>query len=88
MFRKILYNCSNAQKLIIKSEERPLNILETIRLKIHLHYCRICREFVQFSAFLNKQLLNLGLDIYNHPKHRLTEEDKQRLQELIDRHKE
>jgi len=83
-YKHILYNCIEAQQLAIKKEEEKLNIKESIRLKIHLNYCKVCKEFYKFSIKLDKLLLAKKHEIFNESLSELSDVEKKLLQQKID----
>ena len=40
-----MLNCHDATRLMSKSQERPLSILERMSLKMHLMMCSGCRNY-------------------------------------------
>jgi hypothetical protein len=83
-FKKILYDCQRAQRLTIKKQESKLTLSEYIRLRIHLHYCGVCRKFQQFSALLNQVFGGARHELQERPPVTLTNEEKIELQRQVD----
>ena len=83
-FKKILYDCQRAQRLTIKKQESKLTLSENIRLRIHLHYCGVCRKFQQFSALLNQVFAGARHEWEERPPVTFTNEEKKELQRQVD----
>jgi hypothetical protein len=83
-FKKILYDCQRAQRLTIKKQESKLTLSESLRLRIHLHYCGVCRKFQQFSALLNQVFGRERQQLEERPPVKLTNEEKIELQRQVD----
>jgi hypothetical protein len=84
IFKKILYDCQRAQRLTIKKQESKLTLPESLRLRIHLHYCGVCRKFQQFSALLNQVFAGARHELEERPPVTLTNEEKKELQRQVD----
>lgn len=84
IFKKILYDCQKAQRLTIKKQESKLTLSESLRLRIHLHYCGVCRKFQQFSALLNQVFARERHELEERPPVILTKEEKIQLQRQVD----
>ena len=84
IFKKILYDCQRAQRLTIKKQESKLTLSESLRLRIHLHYCGVCRKFQQFSALLNQVFARERHELEERPPVTLTKEEKIALQRQVD----
>ena len=84
IFKKILYDCRKAQRLTIKKQESKLTLSESLQLRIHLHYCGVCRKFQQFSALLNQVFGRERHELEERPPDILTNEEKIELQRQVD----
>ena len=84
IFKKILYDCRKAQRLTIKKQESKLTLSESLQLRIHLHYCGVCRKFQQFSALLNQVFGRQRHELEERPPVTLTNEEKMELQRQVD----
>jgi hypothetical protein len=84
IFKKILYDCRKAQRLTIKKQESKLTLSESLQLRIHLHYCDVCRKFQQFSALLNQVFSRERQQLDKQPTNALSREEKIELQRQVD----
>jgi hypothetical protein len=84
MFKRIMYNCEKAQRLSIKKQESKLTPYEYLQLKIHMHYCDVCRKFERFSALVNQVLKRARQGIEDQPPKKLSPEEKEEMQRKID----
>lgn len=82
--KKIVYNCRKATFLIEKKQITPLNMRESLELKIHLAGCSICRIFQQQSILINKMVHQL-FTASKHQELKLDDDFKKKLQERIDK---
>jgi hypothetical protein len=83
-FKKILYDCQKAQRLTIKKQESKLTLSENLQLRIHLHYCQVCRKFQQFSTVLNQVFSRERKGLEEQPPSTLSMEEKKEMQRRVD----
>ncbi len=76
----IKYNCKHAQQMGIKAEQEKLSLKEWAALKVHLAYCKYCRNFLIQSKIINKALLFL---LKNKSSANLSEDKKIAMQKAI-----
>ncbi|WP_316821736.1 hypothetical protein [Pedobacter gandavensis] len=80
--KKVLYDCRQATFLIEKGELCPLTQKESIKLKLHLAACSVCRIFQKQSVMINKMIQH-GFHIRQDEPHYMDKEFKAKLQEQI-----
>jgi hypothetical protein len=74
----------DAQRLAIKKQQAKLRPMEYIRMKIHMRYCSLCRNFEKFSLLVNKAFaIKINETDVNLP-YKLSEAEKLEMQQKID----
>ncbi|MGH8713347.1 MAG: zf-HC2 domain-containing protein [Casimicrobiaceae bacterium] len=48
-----LTNCKEASRLLSQALEKPLSLGDSIRLRLHLHWCEVCRRVRRQFRFLH-----------------------------------
>jgi len=55
----IIYNCKEATRLVVKSEQIKINFSDRLKMYIHLLFCKYCRLFkkqnIALKEFLDKE---------------------------------
>lgn len=49
-----MLKCRQATRLMSEGLDRPLSLVERLRLRFHLAFCRGCRAFKRQTAFLRR----------------------------------
>ncbi|HEY7945773.1 MAG: zf-HC2 domain-containing protein [Burkholderiales bacterium] len=47
-----LTNCKEASRLMSQAQEKPLSLGDSVRLRLHLHWCDVCRRVQRQFRFL------------------------------------
>jgi hypothetical protein len=53
-------NCRQAARLMSDAQDRRLSLRDSIKLRLHLHWCVACTRYKQQVAFLRKALQRYG----------------------------
>jgi hypothetical protein len=53
-------NCRQAARLMSDAQDRPLSLRDSIKLRLHLHWCVACTRYQQQVGFLRKALRRYG----------------------------
>jgi hypothetical protein len=62
-----MIRCRDASRLISESQERPLGLLERLRLRVHLILCRACARFQDQTRLLGTLCGHLDCDEESEP---------------------
>jgi hypothetical protein len=49
-------NCREAARMMSDAQERPLGLVDRIKLRLHLHWCVACTRYSRQLAFIRKAL--------------------------------
>lgn len=52
----LMYSCANASALIEKKHSLKLSVSESLKLRMHLAFCRFCREYKKQSGLIEQAL--------------------------------
>lgn len=52
--------CKEAHRVIVESMDRDLNLLEDVRVRLHLRNCSCCKEFVRQMDLMRSALHRIG----------------------------
>lgn len=55
-----MYSCHQASRLISDALERKLAPTERLRLRMHLMFCKMCRDYEQNIHLLETTLIRMG----------------------------
>ncbi|MCK5845833.1 MAG: hypothetical protein KAG84_00220 [Bacteroidales bacterium] len=80
----MMFSCDTATLLITKREHTKLTILDGLRLQMHLASCKFCRRFDEQSKEISAQIKDFSNLKSNNPIHKLSEEQKNNLSDIID----
>jgi len=83
MFRNIMLNCEQATLLLIKKKEEPFSLEKKLKLFLHLLFCDPCKRFKTQTAVIDETLHKCREHFSKKPPHRLTEQTKERIQQLV-----
>jgi hypothetical protein len=53
-------NCRQAARLMSDAQDRPLSLRDSLKLRLHLHWCVACTRYQQQVGFLRKALRRYG----------------------------
>ena len=82
----VMLDCDRATYLATKNEIESVGCVQRMQLKMHLMGCKFCRTYSKQSNLINKQMDNMKeLDTDNLLLH-LTGEQKNRLQQTVEKH--
>lgn len=70
--------CKEATRLMLQKEDNGLSFNQRLKLALHTYYCNLCRRFAKHSSILSKA----GAAEVT-PTVTLSEEEKQKLRELL-----
>ena len=45
-------NCRGAARLISAAQDRPLSLIDAVKLRLHLHWCVACNNYLAQVRFL------------------------------------
>jgi anti-sigma factor ChrR (cupin superfamily) len=85
LLNKILLSCQKATFLVSKQQETSLDLKETLQLKVHLMMCDVCTKWKAQTDTLTKVLKNNSDQVID-PNAALTQEQKQKLSDTIDKY--
>lgn len=80
---KIVHGCQDVSMLIVRSADTPLSLSERALIQSHLLFCKCCKNFVKESAAIDKSLAAYFKNMQIIPQHRLSDEKKQEIEELL-----
>jgi hypothetical protein len=85
-FHSVKNNCLKAQQLGIKTQHNhKVGMINWLKLKYHLLYCRICRTFLTKSRNIDR-LLEQGVNKNDlSDAYTLSDSEKQKMQEQINK---
>ncbi len=84
MMTFLMLDCNKATFLIAKKEITHLTFIENLKLKIHLLSCKYCQRFSDQSILITRQITNISMIDPNNLRLRLTPEQKECMQKVID----
>lgn len=80
---KFMLTCKQASQIISQSLDRPLSILDRMKLKFHLLICQACYRFNQQLQLLSRVVKRLRDDTENDAQIQLSSEAKARIAKHI-----
>ncbi len=75
--------CREISQLASDSLDRPLSLFERLKFNIHLAMCKHCRNYSHNMKFIRK--ITEMIDTTNYGEIRLSDEQRQRLHERLDK---
>ena len=88
IFKKLkngmMLSCDSATLLITKGAFVKLSLIDELRLKMHLASCKLCRRFEKQSLVMNQQIKDFSNIDSTKITHRLSDDQKNKLSNIID----
>lgn len=81
MKNSLMINCKEATLLIEKKQEKQIAFSDRIKLLIHLMICEFCRRFQRQSKLISGTVSHLQTN------HTLSNEQKEKFREIIEKEK-
>ncbi len=78
-----MMNCKQASEMASQQLDRELGLRQRLGLKLHLLICRYCRNYARQLAFLHRAAPKLQAYIESRDEHRLTEQQKEKLRQVL-----
>lgn len=80
---KILNNCDEVSLRALKSEEREIPMKELFEMRLHIMFCKCCKNFIKQSNIIDKQLKLYKDKIYVNPPFVASDALKEKLNKII-----
>jgi len=80
----MMLSCDTATLLLTKGEYEKLSLMDELRLKMHLASCKLCRRFEEQTAEMNQQIRDFSNIDNTKITHKLTDNQKNKLSDIID----
>lgn len=66
-------------------QEEQLSFIQKIQLNLHFKMCKLCRMFNKQSNKITQSMIEMAKQCSHHPHHRLSDSQKQQMQDEINR---
>ncbi len=82
--KAIKYNCLQAQRKGLQQQYGFLGLISRLKLKYHLMYCKVCRNFLKDSLEIDQVMFDNAESMHQYPKYTLSEEEKKIMKNFFD----
>ncbi len=80
---RILNNCSEVSLNYLKKDEETFPLKQRIEMKIHVHFCKCCQNFIHQSDIIDNQLKLYKESLLHDKKVKASDELKDKLEKII-----
>jgi hypothetical protein len=80
---RILNNCSEVSLNYLKKDEVSFPLKQRIEMKIHVHFCKCCQNFIHQSDIIDNQLKLYKESLLEDKKVKASDELKDKLEKII-----
>jgi hypothetical protein len=84
-FNKIFNNCNEVSLLSLKQKEVKLTLKQKFETKVHIMFCKCCKNFNIQSDKIDKSLTVMFKDLEKEPPVKATDDFKNKLKDLLDK---
>ncbi|MFY8020465.1 MAG: hypothetical protein ACOVP1_04680 [Bacteroidia bacterium] len=81
--KRILNNCSEVSFNHLRKDEVNFPLKQRIEMKIHIHFCKCCRNFIHQSDIIDNQLKLYKESLFQEKEIKASEELKNKLDKII-----
>lgn len=81
-----MMSCKQASRLLSQSQERRGSLRQRLALRLHLAFCAACRQFSRQLVFLRSAIRQLGRNIENDERLRMSQASHQRIAAAMKQH--
>lgn len=80
---RILNNCSEVSFNYLKKDEVKFPLKQRIEMKIHIHFCKCCQNFIHQSDIIDHQLKLYKESLLQQKEIKASDELKDKLEKII-----